>query len=163
MKRKAQGGEMIGMLVIIILIIVIIGVYIRFASMPHEGTVSTSVTDLQNDKMFNAMLEATVCEANNLEEVIKKCSKSQEICNQDSCVLMKESLDEMLDSLLGKRLNPELKQTYFFVEIGNKKVYEIGYDKIENDCLNMPNGKYQPKSYEIRPNVAVLTIARCVI
>lgn len=153
---------MIGLLVIIILIIVIIGIYIRFASMPNESGVSSSITDLQNDKMFDAILEATVCENNNLEDVVEKCSKNQDICGTDSCVLMQDTLDVMLDSVLGKRLDPELKQAYFYVEIDDEIIYEKGYSQLEDDCLNNPNGKYQPKTHEIRPNIATLTIARCV-
>jgi len=154
---------MIGLLVIIILIIVIIGIYLSFASTPNQGGVSDSVADLQNDKLFSAMLEATICGTSSLEDVIEKCSKGQTICNADSCNLMKENLDEMLDSILGKRLDPELKQAYFYVKMDEKIIYEKGYDKLEDDCLNRPGGLYQPKSYDLRPNIATLTIARCVL
>ncbi len=163
LRKKGQGGEIIGFLVIVILIVVIIGIYVRFASIPEASGVSTSVADLQNDKMFNAMLEATVCESYNLEDVVKKCSKAQTVCQQDSCRLMEDTFDEMLDSLVGKRLMPELKQVYFYVEMDDEKVYEKGYEKLEEECLQQPNRKYMPNSYTIRPEIANLVIARCVI
>ena len=98
---KGQGGEMIGLVVIVILLITILGIYIRFSSGPTETTTATRES-LVGKNVVSSMLNANLCPGRTLEDAIKACANSEQSCGQESCELAGTEANLMLKATLGK-------------------------------------------------------------
>jgi len=159
--KKGQGGEMIGLLVIVILIIVIIGIYISYGSSSIESGISGDVASLESDKLFNAMLSTTICQQNDFKDVIEACADERQVCGQDGCGLLEESAEEILDALLYAELE-ERKDAYFCIEgISGEKLFEKGVEGLKEQCLNAGK-QFLSEPKKVHPGIAVMALERCV-
>jgi len=155
--RKAQGGEMIGLLVIVLLLFSLLGIYVRFASAPKQ-TQSSLRTNIESENLLGAMLDTTVCVNTNFEDVVKACAENTEICGRKSCELLNEKTTEMLKAALGKEYEKGF-EFYINDSAGNMLVKE-GLSKT-GKRLVCQGRALMPASKQILPNIGYIVIKRC--
>lgn len=156
--RAGQGGEMMGMVIIVVLIIVIIGIYISFASNPNQPK-NDDVTNVQNEKLIRSMLQVTVCNNANLEDIIESCSKEMNSCGMDSCELLEQSASQMLESTLGKELDETVKKARVDIKDSDgESLYSQGYAKLAAECP----GTFIKANVTMFPNIGTFVVERCI-
>lgn len=151
---------MIGLLVIIILILVIIVIYIRISSAPSVSTKADTIADMQNEKLISSILDVTACQGKNFEDSIEACTRKEDICSQDSCDLVEEMADEMLE-MVSFSQHFDLKDKRAHLTIKSRSgdlLFEKGYDKLKQEC----EGIRIPSNRTIFPNIGTVFIERCV-
>lgn len=105
--KKGQTGEIMGVLVIVVLLLVLVTIYIRFASQPESDVVTQTRFAMTSSHLVNSMLKYSVCEGKSLEDAIAKCAKGGDICGQDSCRLMEIEIRAILNATLKGELANE--------------------------------------------------------
>ncbi len=99
---KAQGGEMIGLIVIVLLLIVLLMVYIRFTSM-EKPTTTAATANIIGNNMLTSMLNANICPGVSMEQGIKACANNERKCGEDSCEKLENEAKSMLNAYFGDR------------------------------------------------------------
>lgn len=94
--RRAQGGEMIGLIVIVILLVVIFGVYLNFSLKPKSSG-QEGQADIANTNLVRSMANSNVCPGKSLEDAIKAWANNEKVCGQDN---MEQFITEQVDIML---------------------------------------------------------------
>ncbi|MFA5887195.1 MAG: hypothetical protein WC852_00605 [Candidatus Nanoarchaeia archaeon] len=107
-KRKGQGGEMIGLVVIVLLLVVIFMVYIRMSSAPKLTTDDTR-KGIENNNLVNSILNANLCPGKSMEDAIKAWGNGISVCSKDNMEdFIKQEAEVMLRGYYGAKY--DLKQ-----------------------------------------------------
>lgn len=103
--RKAQGGEMIGLVVIVLLLVVIFMVYIRMSSAPKLTTDDTR-KGIENNNLVNSILNANLylCPGKSMEDAIKAWGNGISVCSKDNMEdFIKQEIEVMLRGYYGAK------------------------------------------------------------
>ena len=126
--KKAQGGEMMGLVVIVILLIVILGIYIRLSSGPKETTTATKESIIGKN-VVSSILNANICPGKSMEDGIKACANGEDACDQDGCEIAGKEADKMLKSTIGKDYALNNYQFYINTTSG-KEIIRKGAERL---------------------------------
>ena len=160
--KRAQGGEMIGLLVIVILMVVIFAVYIRFASTPDSKGEESRVSSA-NNYLVSSMLNSNVCPGKSLEDAIKAWGNNDKACQQDNMeTFIRQEAEAMLKAYFGARYEGKNGKKPFTLTIkpaegSTKAPISIGETKL--DCGT--GGTMPSESYSIG-RVATMQVITCV-
>lgn len=160
--NKAQGGEMIGLLVIVILMVVIFAVYIRFSSTPESKGEEARVSEA-NNYLVSSMLNSNVCPGKSLEDAIKAWGNNDKACQQDNMEeFITQEAEAMLKAYFGKRFEGKDGKKPFTLTIkpaegSTKTPITIGEAKLS--CGT--GGTMPSESYSIG-RVAKMQVITCV-
>lgn len=158
---KAQGGEMIGLLVIVILMIVIFAVYVSFSLKPESKGEEARVSSA-NNYLVSSMLNSNICPGKSLEDAIKAWGNNDKACQQDNMdEFIEQEADAMLKAYFGKRYEINGKKPFTLTikpaEGSTKTPITIG-----ETTLNCGTGGIMPsESYSIG-RVAKMQVKTCV-
>lgn len=152
--KKGQGGEMIGLIVIVLLLIVLLMVYIRFSSLEKPSTTASTANVIGNN-MLTSMLDANLCPGVSLEDGIKACANSERKCGEDSCEKLETEAKNMLKAYFGDRY--AAKGFEFKISFTNGEIIADGAEK-----LSCGASAIIPASREIGlPAVANVQVKSC--
>ncbi|MFH1065288.1 MAG: hypothetical protein V1734_02170 [Nanoarchaeota archaeon] len=166
MKKKGQGGEMIGLVVIVLLLVVIFMVYIRMSSAPKLTTDDTR-KGIENNNLVNSMLNTNLCAGKSMEDAIKARGNGIGVCGKDDMEdFIKEEAEVMLRGYYGAKY--DLPQKPFKLTISSypssEKPSIILPKTLETQDLNCGTGgtiASDPKNIGF-PVVAVIQIKTCL-
>jgi hypothetical protein len=155
--KKGQGGEMIGMLVIIILILVLVALYFRFASKPKNTIIEESITSIQLDNFLQAYASYTLCGDKNVLDAVTSCYEKNEICGEDSCELLEKETFNILNVTFTKEL--ARGKLYVAIKDTDKEPAEV--------LLKVPDLKFKCKrtivqNKDIPLSPITISIIQCV-
>ncbi|PIN80912.1 hypothetical protein COV16_00220 [Candidatus Woesearchaeota archaeon CG10_big_fil_rev_8_21_14_0_10_34_8] len=97
--KKAQGGEMIGLLVIIILLLVLAVMYFKFSSKPESTILQDTTITKTSSNLLESIKKYTLCTGKDIDEAIKQCINGDgSICGHDSsCKLIEQEIENILN------------------------------------------------------------------
>ena len=105
MKKKAQGTEMLGLLVIIILLITLVGIYFRFASGPADTAATGALRNTQMNDMIDTMFSYTPCRDVSIKDALNTYLQGAgNVCGENSETLLKREIENILETYFGREL-----------------------------------------------------------
>lgn len=157
--KKAQGGEIMGLLVIIILLIVIIAIWVSLSTGPPK-TPAATVSNLESNSLLTSMLRTSACEGTDLEDAIEACSEEVvNACGQDSCEMVSKMCDDILTALYPKEFAAPSKMR-FVLTAGGKELFSKGDKDFRKKCLDAGK-EYVTAETPIFPNIGKIVLEQC--
>ncbi len=159
LKKRAQG-EIIGLLVIIILVIVLLAIFLRLA--PVKKSESASIANRQAKAFTLALLDMSVCKGVSLQDAVKACQEFVNVCGQDSCALVEDTVDEVVNAIYGQKLNT----VYISLKDRSGKINLVksnfnNLNELKFDCLNK-NKQFGIANSTISFGLGTIVIGQCI-
>lgn len=107
--KKAQM-EVIGLVVLVVIIIVAVGLFIRLSVLKPVSHSATSVDSIEANNLLNALLKTTICvnEKKSVVDAIKQCKIKQDICGEEPCQYSVNKIKEIMGAVLEEKENYDL-------------------------------------------------------
>ena len=97
--------EIIGLVVLVVIIIVAAGLFIRFSVLKPVSHSAASVDSIEANNLLNAVLKTTVCvnEKKSVVDAIKQCKTKQDICGEEPCQYSANKIKEIMGAALEEK------------------------------------------------------------
>ncbi len=149
---KKSQVEILGLMIIVVLIIIIALFLVRFMLLKQNQEPIIKSKAFADD-LLNSMLKTTICNDNELVDAIISCYNQDNICNQDSCQLAENTINNMLIALekSTNKLEYNENNLKLITSSYNDKILDLGSCDINTKDTITSN-------YPIRTNQVSLTI-----
>lgn len=162
--KKAQGTEMLGLLVIIILLIVLVGLYFSFSSGTEDTAITGSLRYTQLNDMIDTMFRYTPCKDVTLKDVLNTyITGGGNICGQNSETLLKQEIKNILQTYFGREFEREDMEFRVYEGTGNlDELNELTELKLPEQDISCESGKISTRTtIHMYPKSATVTLAIC--
>lgn len=150
-KNKKAQTEMMGLVILVVLIVIGLMFYVRFAILGQQAPTDTSL-DLQRAIFIaGALSKVDICENTNLQQAIAACDNQEQVCSRDSCEMIKEEVPKIVSAALGGEFDIAGNKT---VDSGKMfSFYVMQKDKTLVEAGKCPGKKGTVGSYPFKSDI----------